>query len=262
MNGKRSLVWAVLAAAALCASGKPPSAPPGSESQIVFQFLAVVHEDGSAEFKTILKFSAFGIEEAMKDADYPEEELCAHATKDIESSFGAFDQRQDGKEIWCTNAIAMDNLQGLRNHLEDEFAVNVRALGIEDGSFALDLSWARFPCTTADASRFGCEFSVEAPGEVGDNNAKKVSGRVLTWDLGSSDTPMRFTAESKVGGFDPAILILAGVLTCGCCTVILLIGGAGLFFYLYKRKPASAGAEPPAPAAPVPAPPPADTIQF
>jgi hypothetical protein len=262
MNGKRPLIWAVLAAAALCAFGEPPAARPVSEAQIVFQFLTVVHEDGSAEFNTIVKFSPSGIEEAMKDADYPEDELCAHATEDIESSFGTFDQHQRGEEIWCTYSTGMDNLQGLANHFEDEFAVNVRTLAIEDDAFSLDLSWTRFPCTTNNPSKFGCEFSVEAPGEVGDNNATEVSGRTLTWDLGASGTPMRFTAESKVGGFDPTILILAGILTCCCCMVILLIGGAGLFFYLRRRKQASAEAELASPAAPVSTPASTDTIKF
>ncbi|MGB7540176.1 MAG: hypothetical protein WBM17_16670 [Anaerolineales bacterium] len=263
MNGKRTPYWLGLAPLALFAFVNPAVLAPATESQIVFQFLTVVHEDGSAEFETILKFSKTGIDEALKDADYSEDELCAEATKEIESNFGTFNQKSHGEEIWCTYSVAMDNLQGLRNHFEDEFAVDVRALEIKDGSFSLDLSWSRFPCTTSDPAKFGCEWSVEAPGTVGDNNATQVNGRTLTWDLAASGTPMRFTAESGVGGFDPTILILVIILTCGCCTVILLIGaGVGAFFYLRKRNKATAGSESPAPAAPVSTPSPADTIKF
>ncbi len=263
MNGKRSHFWLGLAPLALLAFVPPPAAPSAAETQIVFQFLTVVHEDGSAEFEAILKFSKTGIEEALKTADYPEDELCAHATKDVESNFGTFDQEKHGEGIWCTYSIQMDDLQGLRNHWEDEFAVDVRALKIEDDTFTLDLSWTRFPCTTSDPAKFGCEWSVEAPGTVGDNNATDVSGRILTWDLAASGTPMRFSAESGVGGFDPTILIVVLVLTCGCCTVILLIGaGIGAYLYLRKRNRTSAGAEPPAPAGPSANSSPADTIKI
>ncbi len=263
MTRKRSPIWLGLVPLALMAFAPPPATRSAAETQIVFQFLTVVHEDSSAEFSAILKFSKTGIDEALKNADYPEDELCANATKDVESNFGTFEQENHGEAIWCTYSIRMDNLQGLRNHLEDEFAVDVRALQIEDNTFTLDLSWTRFPCTTTDPSKFGCEWSVEAPGKVGENNATDVSGRTLTWDLAAHGTPMRFTAESEVGGFDPTVLIVVLVLTCCCCTGLLLIGGGiGLYLYMRKRNRASDGAEPAAPAVPASVSSPADTIKI
>jgi len=263
MNGKRSPYWLGLAPLALFAFVNPPAFRPATETQIVLQFLTVVHEDSSAEFETILKVSKTGIDEALKDADFSEDDICAHATKEIESNFGTFSQEKHGEEIWCTYSFQMDNLAGLRNHLEDDFAVDVRALKIEDDTFTLDLSWTRFPCTSSDPAKFGCEWSVEAPGKVTENNASAVSGRTLTWDMASHVTPMRFTAKSEVGGFDPTLLILIGVLTCGCCTVILLIGaGIGVYFYLRKRNQTSADAESPAPAGPASTSSPADTIKI
>ncbi len=263
MNGKRSPLWLGLVPLALMAFARPAAVRPAPETQIVFQFLTAVHEDGSSEFSAIVKFSKTGIEEALKNADFSEDELCAHATKDVESNFGTFDQEKHGEGIWCTYSIPLDDLQALHNHLEDEFAVNVRGLKIEDNTFTLDLSWTRFPCTTSDPTKFGCEWSVEAPGKVGANNATEVSGRTLTWDLALNDTPMRFTAESEVGGYDPTIVILLAIFSCGCCLIVLLIGGGvGLYLYLRKRNRDSAAEEPDVPDHPAPAPSPADTIKL
>ncbi len=263
MSVKRFSLWLGLVPLALMAFAHPPAIRPAPETQIVFQFLTVVHEDGSAEFSAIVKFSKAGIEETLKNADYPEDALCAHATKDVESNFGAFDQEKHGEGIWCTYSVQMDNLQDLRNHLEDEFAVDVRTLAIKDNSFSLDLSWTRFPCTTNDPAKFGCEWSVEAPGNVGKNNATDVSGRTLTWDLAASGTPMRFTAESEVGGYDPAIVILLVICSCGCCLTILLIGGGiGVYFYLRRRNRDSTREEPATPENPAPTSSPADTIKL
>jgi hypothetical protein len=263
MNGKRYPYWLGLAPLVFLASVNPPAVRPVPEAQMVFRYRTAIHEDGSAEFGVVVTFSKTGIAEILKDADYSEDRICAEVTKGIESSLGAFNQEKHGEEIWCTYSIGMDNLQGLRNHLEDEFMVNVRALEIADDTFTLDLSWTRFPCTTSDPAKFGCEWSVEAPGNVGDNNATQVNGRILTWDLAAHDTPMRFTAESGVGGFDPTIVILMVIFSCGCCLTILLIGGGiGVYFYLRKRNQDSADEEPPAPENPASAASPADTIKL
>jgi hypothetical protein len=263
MHGKRPLCWFGLVPWAVLAFAGPPARRPVSDAQIVFQFLTVVHEDGSAEFETILRFTPAGIDEFLKKNDAAEDAICAEATKQIVNSFGAFTQVHHGEDIWCTYAITLDNLPELRNHLEDEYAVNVRALEITDATFALDLSWTRFPCTTSDSVKFGCEWSVEAPGKVGDNNATRVIGRTLTWDLTANGTPKRFTAESKVGGSDSTLPILVFILMCGCCTVILLMGaGIGVFYFLRKRNRPSADAKPSAPAAPAFSPSPADTIKL
>ncbi len=263
MNGKRSLIWLGLVPLAVIAFARPPAVRSAMEPQAVLQYLTVVHEDGSVDFEVILKFSKTGLEEALKNADFSEDELCAHATRDVESNFGTFRQEKHGEGIWCISSLRMDNLQELHNHLENDFGVNVRTLKIEDNTFTLDLSWTIFPCTTADPAKFGCEWSVEAPGNVGENNATDVSGRTLTWDLASQATPMRFTAESEVGGFDPALVILLVVFSCGCCLTILLIGGGvGAYFYLRNRNKDAAGEEPAAPENPAPVPSPADTIKL
>jgi hypothetical protein len=236
MKGKNIFAWLILTALALCAFGTPPVPRPDADAKVIFQFLTVVHEDGSAEFQYIIKFSKEQIEENLSGNGYSEDELCSKTTSGIQGNLGGFTQEKHGEEIWCTYSVEMDNLQGLSKHLEDGFTLDVQRLEIAEDTFYLDLSWTRFPCTTNDPSKFTCEWTVEAPGKVGENNATRVDGNTLTWDMMLPSTPNRFTAQSQLGGFDPTALIVVGALMCGCCLVTMLIAcGAAVFFYFRKR---------------------------
>jgi hypothetical protein len=91
------------------------------------------------------------------------------------------------------------------------------------------------------------------PGKLGDNNATKVDGTTLTWDMSSSATPYHFTAQSATGGSDSTVWIFVAVLLCGCCLVIVVIGGGiAAYFILRKRKPAPAAPDLSAPLTPHP----------
>jgi hypothetical protein len=245
MNGKRISVFFMLSTAWLFAFGRAPAARSEVNPKVVFQFLTIVHEDGSAEFESILKFSREQIEENLKKGTYSEDAFCENSTSEIERFFGSFNQEKHGEDIWCSYSTEVDNLQGLSNALEDDFSLTVQRLEIEDETFYLDLSWKTFPCTITNPADFTCEWSVEAPGEIGDNNATRVEGRTLTWDFSEKNISRRFTAESKVGGIDPAVWIVLGILSCGCCTLILLVaGGTAAFFFLRRKKKASADSDP------------------
>ena len=263
MNGKKTISWLILFTLALSAFSRPPVPPPDPNAKMIFQFLAEIKQDGSAEFHYIVKYSKEQVEENLKSEKYAEDEMCAETTSDIEKNIGAFTQEKHGEEIWCTYSLEMDTLQGLSNHLKNDFSLTVQRLEIEDGKFNLDLSWNKFPCTTSNPADFTCEFSIHAPGEVGENNATRVEGGTLTWDMMASGTPLRFEAESAVGGFDSTVLIVLAILMCGCCTVILLIaGGAAVFFFLRRGKETPVESDPgeainpPPQAAPLPAQPP------
>jgi hypothetical protein len=263
MNGKKTLSWLVLAAFALAAFGRPPSPRTDRNARVVFQFLMVVNRDGSAELHHNVKYSKEQIDQLLEKGDYPREEVCQETTSDLEKAFGAFAQEEHGDEIWCTYTISMDNLKGMRSHLTDEFNVTIDRLEIEDNTFYLDLTWRSYPCTTTDPSQFSCEWSVQAPGKVGENNATRVDGNTLTWVMSDPGTSKHFKAQSSVGGLDTTtLLIVAALLSCGCCTVVLLIAaGIAVFLLLRKRNPAAPESEPaaaeadPPPGAP-PAPPP------
>ncbi len=262
MNGKRTFLWLVSTALILSAFGRPPVLRPDSDARIIFQFLTTVNADGSAEFEYLIKYSKEQIEENLDTGGYSKDDLCGETTAGIESAIGTFSQETHGEDIWCTYSTKLDTLQGLNHYLDDGFTISVNRLEIEDKKFYLDLSWPEFPCKADDPSKVTCEWVVKAPGKVGENNATRVEGNTLTWDMSVSGTPLNFKVESAVGGgSDSTLAIVLAILMCGCCTVLLLIaGGAAVFFLLRKRKQSSdepVQAEPPPPAPPRS---PADTI--
>jgi hypothetical protein len=260
MNAKRFFAWLLPAALALCAFGRPPAPRPDSNPDVLFQFLTVVNADGSAEFHYNLKYSKAQVQKNMDRAEYPEDQMCAKTTADLEASIGEFKQEKHGDEVWCTYAMTFDNLQGLNNHLEDDFSVRVGRQEIRDGKYYLDLSWSRFPCTTNDPAQFSCEWAVRAPGAVSSSNATRVEGNTLLWDMSAPGAVYHFTAETGVGGFDPTVLILIMILLCGCCgTLLLIAAGVGVFLYLRRR---NATAVPAAADSPAAQPSPAETVKL
>lgn len=259
MNGKRCLALLLPAALVLCAAGPAPAPRPDPHPDVLFQFLTVVNADGSAEFHYNLKYSKAQVQKNMDRAEYPEDQMCAETTADLEAGIGEFKQEKHGDEIWCTYAMTFDNLQGLNNHLEDDFSLTVGRQEIREGKFYLDLSWSRFPCTTNDPAQFSCEWAVRAPGAVASSNATRVEGNTLLWDMSAAGAVYHFTAETAVGGFDPTVVILVTILLCGCCCTILLIAaGVGLFIYLRRRNAAGPGEA----AVPASQPSPAETVKL
>jgi hypothetical protein len=264
MNGKRSFLLLVLTALVLSAFGRPPAPRPDSDARVILQYLTVVKADGSAEFHFIFKYSQEQLKEILDAGQVSEDEICEKTFSQTGDAAFSFTQEQHGEEIWCTNVTNLDTLEDLSDKLKDDFnSLTVNRLEIKDGKFYLDLSWSEFPCTTPDPSQFTCEWAVEAPGKVGNNNATRVEGNTITWDLSVSGTPRRFKAESATGGgFDPTLAIVLVLLSCGCCTVLLLVAGIILFFILRKRKQSSD--TPTATETPPPVSPPssADTIKL
>jgi hypothetical protein len=251
MTGKKILALFLLLSLALSAFRPPAQPRPDPNAKMIMQFLAVINPDGSAEFRYIIKYSRDQVNHNLKSGGYSEDELCANTTAKIESSIGTFTQEKHGEDIWCTDSIDMQNLKGLSNHLKDDFSLTVQRLEIADGKFYLDLAWNSFPCTTPNPADFTCEFSVQAPGAVGTNNATRVKGNTLTWDMSDSGTPLHFKAESAVGGLDFTLLTALAIMTCCCCLVIVLIGG-GIAAYLILRNRKLAPAAPEPSAAPEP----------
>jgi hypothetical protein len=263
MNRKRTALWLVLSLLFLSAFGRPPAPSPDPEARVTMQFLTVVKADGSAEFHYNFKYSQEQLQEILDAGQVSEDEICETTFSQIEDSGFSFSQEKHGAEIWCTNVTQLESLPDLADKLEDEFRLlTVQRLEIQGGKFYLDLSWSEFPCVTPDPSQFTCEWTVEAPGKVGENNATRVEGNTLVWDMSESGTPYHFKAESAVGGGgDTTLWIVLLILTCGCCTLLLLIGaGVIVFLVMRKRNPP---AEPPASAeTPPPPPSPAATIQL
>lgn len=242
MNGKKMLSLFMLLSLVLSAF-RPPEAPrPASTPKVIVQWLTVVHADGSSEYKYNVKISADSIQQLRNSSTFTESTLCHDAFKSMENTVVQFQQEQHGADIWCTYSKALDDLPALEAQWKDDFThLTIRRLEIKGGTFYADVSWTTFPCSTPDTSVLTCEWSIQMPGKIGANNATRVDGMTLTWEISNADTPYHFTGQSAAGGSDSTVLIVLAVLMCGCCLVILLIGGGiAAYFILRKRKPASA----------------------
>jgi hypothetical protein len=146
-------------------------------------------------------------------------------------------------------------LPALEAQWKDDFPhLTIRRLEIKGGTFYADVSWTTFPCSTPDTSVLTCEWSLQMPGKIGANNATRVEDATLTWEISNASTPYHFTAQSATGGSDSTAWIILAVLMCGCCLVIVLIGGGiAVYMILRKRKPAPAASAPAAAPNPIPA---------
>jgi hypothetical protein len=260
MNGKRTIPGLVFALLFLSAFSRPPAPRRDSDAKMILQYLTVVKTDGSAEFQFIFKYSAEQLKEILDAGQISEHEICEKTFSQTGDAAFSVTQERHGGEIWCTTVTKLPTLSDLSDNLRDEFdSLTVRRLEFRNGNFYLDLSWSEFPCTTPDPSRFTCEWTVQAPGMIGKNNATRVEGNSLTWDMSASDTPHNFQAQST--DLHPWIVLL--VLICGCCTVLLLTGaGAAVFLILRKRKkPSDAQAHAGDPR-PAPPPSPAATVRL
>ena len=251
MSGKKILLLLMLLSLGLFAFCPSASSRPDSNAKTVFQYLTVVNKDGLAEFHFILKINQARIQE-YRNSGFSESKLCQESI----TNTNAYTQEPHGEEIWCTFTYHFDNLKELEKQLPHDFDQNqitsssisgltINRLEIKDGTFTLDLSWSNFPCRLAEGSLDVCEWSVQMPGKVGNNNASRVEGTTLTWDMSTAASPHHFTAQSGVGnsllGIDPTLAAISVFALLGCCCILLLAAG-GVGFFLLRRKNASAKA--------------------
>jgi hypothetical protein len=249
MNGKKIFSIFMLLSLGLSAFRTPQPTRPAAGAKVVVQWLTVVHGDGSSDYEYILKISAESLQLLRSSGSFNESTLCDDAFKNVENSVIKFVQEPHGADIWCVYTKKLDDLPALEAQWKDDFDhLTIRRLDIKGGTFTADLSWTSFPCSTPDTSVLTCEWSLQMPGKVGDNNATHVDGTTLTWDMSSSSTPYHFTAQSAAGGSSSTMWIILVVLTCCCCLVVVLAGG-GIAAYFIMRKRNTAPAVPAAAAA-------------
>jgi hypothetical protein len=257
MNGKKILSLVMVLSLGLSAFSVPAQPRLDTTPKMVIQLLTVVHENGSANFSYVVKLSKTLVQTLQNVPNFSESTMCEDVFESIETSVVQFKQEQHGEDIWCTYTKNLDDLPALKAQWTDEFDhLTVRRLEIKGGTFYLDISWTSFPCATNDASTLTCEWAVQMPGKAGSNNATKVEGTTLTWDISSASTPFHFTAQSAIGGgflgMDSTTIAILAFLMCLCCLVILLAGGGiAAYLILRRRKSAQAASKPAAVTVPV-----------
>lgn len=251
MSGRKILLLLTLLSLGLYAFYPAASARPDANAKTVIQYLTKINTDGSAEFYFIFKINKARIQE-YRASGFSISALCQTNNGDY-----TYSQEQHGEDIWCTFTSHFENLKELENQLQLDFSENqmtpsstsrltINRLEINDGAFYLDLSWSNFPCRLVDGSLEGCEWSVQMPGKVGNNNASRIEGTTLTWDMSTAAAPHTFMAQSGVGnsflGMDSNLAVIGGIVLLGCCCVLLPIT-AGVGFFLIRRKSVSGKAE-------------------
>jgi hypothetical protein len=257
MKGKKNLSLVMFLSLGLLAFSAPAQPRLDSTPKMVIQFLTTVHENGSADFGYVIKINQALVQSLQNISNFSEGTICEDVFRSIETSVVQFKQEQHGEEIWCTYTKHLDDMAALEVQWKDDFDhLTIRRLELKGGTFYLDISWTAFPCATNDTSVLTCEWTVQMPGKVGSNNATKVEGTTLNWDMSGAGTPHHFTAQSTVGGgflgMDSTTIAVLAFLTCLCCLVILLVGGGiAAYFILRKRKAAPAASEPATVSAPV-----------
>jgi predicted amino acid-binding ACT domain protein len=259
MTGKRLLLLFLLLALGLSAF-RPPAQPRSvAAPKLVVQWLTIIHPDGAAEIQNILKISQSVVQTLKTLLNFSESTLCNDAFQEVENSVIQFKQEQHGEDIWFTYNKNFDDLQALEAQMKDDFDyLTIRRLEIKGGTFYYVISWATFPCSTNDSSVLTCEWAVQMPGKVGNNNATKLDGTTLTWDLTSAATSYHFTAQSNIGGGSTIVIAVFAILACLCClAVLLIVGGIAVYLILRQRKFPAAGSQSNASSDPVspPAPP-------
>jgi hypothetical protein len=252
MNGKKILSLGLLFSLLVSAFRPLPQPRLASSPKITVQWLTVFHGNGSSEYKYVIKISAESLQLLRSSGTFNESTLCDDAFKSLENSVIKFVQEPHGADIWCTYTKNLDDLAALEAQWKDDFDhLTIRRLEIKGGTLYTDISWTTFPCSSPDSSVMTCEWSLQMPGKIGDNNATRVDGATLTWDMSSSSTPYHFTAQSAAGEASSTTWIILAVLMCCCCLVVLLVGG-GIAAYFITRNRKAAPAPPAADTAPVP----------
>jgi hypothetical protein len=243
MIGRKILPLLLILSVGLTAFSPPILPPSDKDAGLILQYLTVVNADRSVEFSYILKIRPSAADDMIQNYDYTRENLCADVTSQTTDTLGHFKQKEHGEDIWCVSKQSPDTIEELKVWMDDQFSITIVRLEIVKGKFYFDIRWGSFPCGSNDPAEFSCEWAVQAPGKIGDNNATRVEGRTLIWVMTDPDGPNHFTAESSASsgflGMDPAFAAVLFSLTCCCCIIILLAGGGLTLFLIYRRKKAA-----------------------
>lgn len=212
-------------------------------SACTMQVNTAINPDGSGKIITEIGFTA---QDKEMFAGFGQEmtDICASMQEDSDlPSTASIRQEERGDETWCIIDYAFNDLQELRQYLEEGDGITVNRLEFVGDTFYYDL----LIDMSSEDSGFGSAFpitlnwQVTLPGKVGDNNADKVEGKTLTWNLPINQSVSVQAQSSVSGGLEfPSgnnmIWVIASLLGCLCCFAFLVIVAVVVFVLLRKRK--------------------------
>jgi hypothetical protein len=199
-----------------------------------FQIGTVIKDDSSGNMRVEMGYTA-DEKSLLESFDSGSDDLCAQMQSESESDTSdlppdaKFFQEQRGDETVCGVLVPFDNLDELRSVYKDmDTAVN--QLSLEDGQLVYDVT---VDTTSMDVGGFPIDISwqLSVPGRVGDNNANKVEGNTLTWDLPSGQM-VHIHAESSA---TPNWMWWAIGIGAACLCLVLLVTVSVVIFFLIRR---------------------------
>jgi hypothetical protein len=154
-----------------------------------------------------------------------------------------FKEVKRGDATWCTFTKSFKTLEEMKTYFTDEMSMEINRLEIADNKFYYDIKTGD-TTSMSDVSglpiTMAYEWVLKVPGKVGANNATKVEGQTLTWDLTASNMPDSLQAESALGGgglfgLDQTTLIIIAI-GGGCCILAAIAIVVVALFAVSRRK--------------------------
>jgi len=136
-------------------------------------------------------------------------------------------EERRGSQTWCVTRISFANLDELAYIYPQTDNAEAQTLDINaDGEFTYLVNIHNMEGAKDEYEALGIPYTITwkltVPGAVGENNADKVNGRTLTWDL-ELEQDYSLYAESFPSNSTPW-LILGGVGLCLCLLALVIIG--------------------------------------
>lgn len=208
--------------------------------------LTTVKADGSGEFRAEMGFTPAEVSQFGQLSSGGSQDICNTAQQSGQSipPGTTFKQEQRGDETWCVAAAPFASIEELQKIYADMSGVTVQQLNIKDGTFtydvSLDLSGEGSSPVPVQAT-----WQLTVPGAVGANNADKVDGSTLTWNL-KPGKRVDLKAESGLGGLSLPFTVPAWVYlvvgACLCLAVLIVIAVVVIVLVRRRKAPPATGA--------------------
>ena len=207
--------------------------------------LTTVKSDGSGEFRAEMGFTADEVKQFGQMSSGGTQDICNTAQQGGQSlpPGTTFKQEQRGAETWCVAAAPFASIDELSKMYTDMSGITIQQLDIKSGKLTYDIG---LDLTQEGAAPVPVQatWQLTVPGAVGANNADKVEGSTLTWNLTPGKT-VELKAESGLGGLSlpfsiPGWFYAVGA-GCLCLVVLIVIVVVVIVLSRRRKAPPTAG---------------------
>lgn len=206
-----------------------------------------IKKDGSGLWKTEFIFTPSDMD-YLSSMGTTADQFCTDTGGDMPAG-ASVNVEKHGEDTWCVMSIPFKSLEELKTFYTDGSGITINHLEILNGTLYYDLSVdASSSGSDLGVGMFTMNWKVTVPGSVGENNATKVEGNTLTWQLDSTQIT-EVKAQSSVNGTPQWTWIVVGLcLVCLCGIIIIVIVVVIVLVQRKRSAPAPSGGEPIPPA--------------